>query len=64
MRAKSTGRNDVDTNAEQPLQILNETDLVKKRCFRLEVNEEIHIAVGPRLAAGHRPEHPNVRRTP
>ena len=61
-RTEAAGGDHVDMHPEQGFQILGEPNLVEKRCFRVEVDEQIDIARRSGLASGNRTEHAYPRR--
>jgi len=50
----------IDATAEELLQINLELAVIEKRPSRLEVDQEVHVAVRTGLAARHGPKHANV----
>jgi len=64
VRSKTPGRNDVDADAQEPLQVLDESDLIDERGLRLEVDEEIDVALGSGVAPGDGTEHADMRGAP
>jgi hypothetical protein len=50
-------RDDVHFYAQQFLEVLEQPDMVKKRCARLEVHYQIQVAVRTSLTAGNGTEH-------
>ncbi|KAG4426871.1 hypothetical protein IFR05_017646, partial [Cadophora sp. M221] len=52
-----SGGHDVDRSTEQLRQGVLESDQVKQRAMRFELNEEVDVAGAKVVAAGHRPEH-------
>jgi hypothetical protein len=49
---ESTPRDDVHSDAQEILQILEQADVIKKGCARLEIHEQIEIAIWMSLASG------------
>jgi hypothetical protein len=54
---KRTPRDDVHLDTQEFLEILEQTDVIKKRSTRLEVHEQIQVAVRTSFAAGNGSEH-------
>jgi len=56
-RLESAPRNDVDTNAQKLLKILEQADVIKKGSAWLEIHEQVEIAVWTSLSPSDRAEH-------
>jgi hypothetical protein len=50
-------RDDIHSNAQEFLKVLEQPDVIKQRCARLEVDKQIQIAIRASLAAGDGAEH-------
>jgi hypothetical protein len=50
-------RDDVDTDSEEILKILEQADVIKKGGARLEIHEQVHITARASLSPSHRAEH-------
>ena len=50
----------IDLTAQRFFEIEDETAEVEDRSARLQLDEEVDIAIGPRVPAGHGTEHANV----
>src|SRR6266540_3196447 len=58
--SQTTGGDDVDRAAEQVRQVHDQAAEVQQDAARLQVDEEINVAGGIRLATGHGTEHADV----
>lgn len=56
-RFEGASRDDVDPDAQEFLKILEQADVIKKRCAWLEIHEQIQIAVRASLSPGDGAEH-------
>ena len=56
-RLEGAPRNDVNPNTEEILKILEQADVIKKRGTRLEVHQQIQVAVRASLSPGDGAEH-------
>jgi hypothetical protein len=61
--SQTVGGDDIDRAAEQVRQVHDQAAEVQQASARLQVDEEINVAGGVRLATGHGTEHADVVRT-
>ena len=54
---EGAARDDIDTNAEEVLEILEQADVIEKRGTRLKIHEQVHIAARVSIPPGDRTEH-------
>ena len=54
---EGTSRNDVHPDAQELLKVLEQADVIKKRRTRLEIHEQIQVAVWSGLSPGDGAEH-------
>lgn len=52
-RLEGVPRDNVHSDTQKVLKVLEQTDVIKKRCARLEVDEQIQIAAWASLASGY-----------
>jgi hypothetical protein len=57
-------RDDVHADSEEFFKVLEQADVIKKRCAWLEVHEQIQIAVRASLSPGNGAEHRDPARPP
>jgi hypothetical protein len=56
-RLEGAARDDVHFDAQEFLKILGQADVIDKRGARLEIHEQVQVAVGASLFPGDRAEH-------
>lgn len=56
-RLEGPPRDDIDPNTQEFLKILEQADLIKKRGTRLEIHEQVQIALWASLSPGNGTEH-------
>ncbi len=56
-RLESAPRDDVDSDAQKLLKILEQTDVIKKGGTRLKIHQQVKIAVWTSLSPSDRAEH-------
>ncbi len=57
LRLERASGNDVDPDAQELLQVLEQADVIEKRRTRLEIHEQVQVAVLASLSPGDGTEH-------
>jgi hypothetical protein len=58
-RLEGASRDDLDSDAQEFLQVLNQADVIKEGCAWLEIHEQVQIAMWAGLSPSDRAEHRN-----